>query len=188
MKPGNHAYTLDSISDGVGNTVSLNKDVHAHKQQSPPDQVALRRGAEKSVKRSFSVIRRSSVLFKDCAPGHPSSLLIDQKNSLHVNLMESDALDGPWDVELRFKGDGSSVGKKKTAAWQKTFTIGKDKKSVDIGVDMPGEYSIVDVKGRHCPGDVLNPSTCPVIQHPYPTADIQWKRIHEWYVNLSNPT
>ena len=122
--------------------------------------------------------------FKDCAPGHPSSLLIGQKSSLRLSLTEPDLVDGPWNVELRFKGDGSSTGKRKPGTWQKSITINRDQKFANVDVDTPGEYSIVDLKGRYCPGDVLNPSTCPVIEHPYPTADIQWKRIHEWFVTF----
>jgi len=31
-----------------------------------------------------------------------------------------------------------------------------------------------------CEGDVLAPETCEVIEKPYPTADIEWRRIREW--------
>lgn len=33
---------------------------------------------------------------------------------------------------------------------------------------------------QYCDGDVLSPETCKVVQKPYPTAEIEWKRIHEW--------
>lgn len=31
-----------------------------------------------------------------------------------------------------------------------------------------------------CEGDVLSPETCKVVEKPMPTAEIEWKRIHEW--------
>lgn len=31
-----------------------------------------------------------------------------------------------------------------------------------------------------CAGDVLAPETCQVVERPLPSAEIEWKRIHEW--------
>lgn len=30
----------------------------------------------------------------------------------------------------------------------------------------------------------MAPDTCKVIEKPRPTAEIEWKRIHEWYVYI----
>jgi hypothetical protein len=33
---------------------------------------------------------------------------------------------------------------------------------------------------QHCVGEVLAPDTCSVVERPLPSAQIEWKRIHEW--------
>ena len=70
--------------------------------------------------------------------------------------------------------------RKSPKPWAKTLTTPYGRSQLSLNANSPGEYSIVDVKGQYCPGDVLSPETCRVVLQPYPTAEITWRRIHEW--------
>ncbi|KAH7916469.1 hypothetical protein BJ138DRAFT_475130 [Hygrophoropsis aurantiaca] len=160
---GRHVYTLQSVIDGMGNIVHL----HSADQ-----------GAAKShTTRSLTVLRRPSVSFKNCGPGNPASLLIGNETPLSLSINEADALDGPWDVIVKYKAESDSG--KRSKAWSKTLHTQKDKRDLTLKVDSSGEYTIASVKGKWCEGDVMAPETCKVVERPMPTAEIEWKRIHE---------
>ena len=59
------------------------------------------------------------------------------------------------------------------------------KRHLTVEADSPGDYTIVDIKGKHCEGDVLSPETCTVMELSKPVAEIEWRRIHEWYAALT---
>ena len=160
---GHHTYTLDTLTDGVGNTLDLS---------SPPSSIRLR------TYQSVTVLRRSAMSFKFCKPGRPASLLIGKETPLLVMAKEADADDGPWDIMIRYQPPHDD--KRKFKPWQQEFKTQLGKRELTLLARAPGEYSIVGVKGRYCPGDVLSPETCRVIEQPLPMADIEWKRIHEW--------
>jgi len=55
-------------------------------------------------------------------------------------------------------------------------------RDLTVEADSPGDYTIIDIKGKYCEGDVLSPETCTVVELPKPAAEIEWRRIHEWFV------
>jgi nucleoporin POM152 len=63
--------------------------------------------------------------------------------------------------------------------WTKDFTTPPNKAAMDIAVGDAGEYSITRVQGKICEGDVMSPETCTVVEQPLPSADINFKTIHE---------
>ncbi|KAG2155546.1 hypothetical protein DEU56DRAFT_767978 [Suillus clintonianus] len=157
---GKHTYNLESVIDGMGNIVQLNDGHHDTKTT-----------------RSLSVLRRPSVSFKACGPGNPTLLLIGSEAPVALTVSSSDSLDGPWDIDVRFEptnGDG-----KRMKPWDKTLQTQKDKNDVVLKAGVPGEYVINGIRGKYCDGDVLAPETCRVVEKAMPTAEIEWKRIHE---------
>ncbi|KAI5121322.1 hypothetical protein M0805_003789 [Coniferiporia weirii] len=170
--PGSHIYALDSLTDGMGNFHAFTS--MARKGEPTNNVISLST-------RSVTVLRRAAMAYKDCAPGKPSSLLIGSEASLLIAARESDAQDGPWDVTVKYQPSqgGSVVNKKVAKPWVKTLTTLPGQSQLTMIADTPGEYSIIGVKGQHCPGDVLSPETCKVVQQALPTAEIEWKRIHE---------
>lgn len=179
---GSHIYVLDSLVDGLGNTRILTQSSTTRKIDSAGS-TAL---SSIDAKRSVTVLRRASISFRDCGPGSPSSLLIGAKTPLKLAVKESDQLDGPWDVTVNYQPPAISASDKKAVKpWKKTFTTEKGETSLTIDAGAAGDYSILSFHGQHCPGDVLYPETCRVIEEPLPTAEIEWKRIHEWYALCS---
>lgn len=182
--PGYHEYVLDSVSDGLGNFQTLTPIVHPGKG----DARGTNQRLAKETSRSVTVLKRAAMSFRDCAPGKPASLLIGSETPLVVVARESDKQDGPWDVKVQYQpGPDAKKDRKSPKPWTKGFTTPTGRNQLSVNANAPGEYSIIDVKGQYCPGDVLSPETCRVVLQPYPTAEITWKRIHEWWVfNLLN--
>lgn len=157
---GTHIYTLESVTDRYGNAAAVSTaDRHT-----------------KST-RSITVLRRPNVSFKACGPGHPSSLLIGSETPITISTHEADPLDGPWGVTIKYQPES-----RKQKGWTRTLKTPQNKRDLVLRANAPGEYTIQGVKGKHCEGDVLSPDVCKVVEMPYPTAEIEWKKIHEWLV------
>ena len=167
---GSHAYTLDSLTDGVGNTVDL-----------------LSASVASATKRSITVLGRSSASFWGCGAGADKTvdLLHGKEGRLTVVLNSMDPADGPWVVTIRCDPERRDKQSRKTnSGWTKDFTIPQDRKSINVAVIEPGEYTIVKIKGKACFGEILSPETCRVVEQPMPSAEIEFKSIHEWCVSV----
>ena len=152
---GTHTYTLEYAMDRYGNSVTPT--------HSP------------MTTRTVTVLRRPSVSFKTCGPGRPSSLLIGSETQVAITTHSSDPLDGLWDIGVRY-----TPSDKRHKAWEKQLKSQDSTKDIILRASVPGEYTILGVKGKYCDGDVLSPETCKVIEMPLPSAEIEWKKIHEW--------
>ncbi|OBZ79799.1 hypothetical protein A0H81_01490 [Grifola frondosa] len=177
---GIHSYVLESVTDAVGNVAQAGSRWNLQKAISS---VGEDHGAsEVTTRRSVTVLRRPGVSFKACGPGHPASLLIGSEAPLIIAASEADALDAPWDVTVRYQPlpeEGSKTSSKRYKPWTKNLKTQGDKKELTLRASAPGEYTIISAKGSQCDGDVLSPETCKVIERPLPTAEIEWKKIHE---------
>ena len=152
---GMHTYTLEYVVDRYGNSLT------------PP--------LSPKTSRSIAVLRRPSVSFRKCGPGRPSSLLIGSEAQVVITTHSSDPLDGLWDVGIRY-----TPSDKKHKGWEKQLKAQDSTKDIILRASAPGEYTILGVKGEYCDGDVLSPETCRVVEMPLPSAEIEWKKIHEW--------
>lgn len=138
------------------------------------------------------MLGRSSVNFRGCSTGPDKtvSLLQGKTTKLLVSLNEVDTLDAPWAAKIRYEPPlaleppesplrGNS-GNTAAQPWTREFTIPRDKKTIAVEADKAGDYTIVSVSGNSCPGEVLSPETCRVVEQPLPTAEVEFKSIHEW--------
>lgn len=159
---GKQTYTLDALIDGIGNSLNL---THTS---------AIARG---QISHSVTVLRRSTMSFSSCGPGKPVNLLFGKEVPLSVIASELDEDDGPWNITVKYS---PPVDDQRYKPWQQDFTTLPGKRDLTLLARAPGEYSIVKVQGQYCPGDILSPETCRVVEQPLPTAEIEWRRIHEW--------
>ncbi|KAI0652414.1 hypothetical protein C8Q79DRAFT_98543 [Trametes meyenii] len=179
---GTHTYTLDTVMDAQGNIAQAGQLIDTtaidSRKATPSDLAELQARASS---RSVTVLRRPSVSFKHCGPGHPASLLIGSEAPLTISTLEADAQDAPWDVTVQYEPPTEDGGKpsKRYKGWTKTLTTQGERKELTLRASAPGEYTITGVNGAHCEGDVLSPETCKVVERPLPTAEIEWKKIHE---------
>ena len=179
---GTHSYVLESVTDSLGNVAGAGQYV---------DTIAdARKGLSTRAltTRSVSVLRRPSFSFKHCGPGQPASLLIGSESQVPITAVDADPEDGPWDVAIRYDpplAEDGSKANKRYKSWTKTLKTQPDRRDVILRAAAPGEYTITGIKGRYCEGDVLSPETCKVVERPLPSAEIEWKKIHEWCVILT---
>ena len=123
---------------------------------------------------------RRFIFERTCSPARPSQVKIGGTTGLILSAPQSDAEDGPWDMVVQYAPPADDPRRAK--AWTKTLQTAPGKKNLQVEADAPGTYTLLDVKGRYCEGDVLAPETCPVTEIPKPSAEIDWRGIHEWYV------
>lgn len=171
---GRHSYVLESVTDALGNTV----------------QVAANGDGNGKTTRSVDVLKRPSVSFRHCGPGNPAALLIGSDTGLTIDARSADSLDYPLDVQVKYTPPSDDEllvsGSKKLKAWVKTLHTPQNVsgnangREVVFRANAPGEYAITKVNGRYCEGDVESPDVCRVVERPVPTAEIEWKKIHEW--------
>ncbi|KAI0660622.1 hypothetical protein C8Q70DRAFT_976905 [Cubamyces menziesii] len=176
---GTHTYTLESVTDALGNVAHAGQHVDTtavvSRKASSPGEHAL------ATTRSVTVLRRPGVSFKHCGPAQPASLLIGSEAPLTISTLDADIQDAPWDVSVRYDPPMEDNGKpsKRYKGWTQSFKTQGERKELILRASAPGEYTIVGVHGQHCEGDVLSPETCKVVERPLPTAEIEWKKIHE---------
>ncbi|KAG5647752.1 hypothetical protein DXG03_008475 [Asterophora parasitica] len=167
--PGTYLYALEEVIDSVGNAVRVGSDGTAGTALSI---------AQTRTTRSLVVLRRPAVSFKHCGPGSPTSLLIGNEAPLSIGVNDSDDFDSPWEVSLKYQPPLDSEGgklNKRYKPWKKTLKTQGSRRDLNVRANAPGDYTIVG----WCSGDVLAPETCKVVEKPLPTAEIEWKRIHE---------
>ncbi|KAF5312593.1 hypothetical protein D9619_002792 [Psilocybe cf. subviscida] len=144
--------------------------------------------------RSFVVLQKPAVSFAFCSLDAPASLLIGKSTNLMLRATNVDAFDAPLEVELAYEPANSAdstdtkAGKKSSKSKSKKSSDATNKtghqviklSAQDARYEaQPGDYRIASVKGKYCTGTVLAPDACPVMQKPLPSAEIEWKRIHE---------
>nr|GAT58990.1 predicted protein [Mycena chlorophos] len=160
---GSYFYALEEVVDGLGNAVRLEIPTL---DPSAPDSKTTR---------SLRVLRTPTLSFRNCGPNSPASLLIGSETHLSIGTKDADPLDAPWEVQLAFKpAEGARV-----SPWKKTVTTQGSRRDIDFRANAPGEYTITGVNGKWCPGHVLSPDSCVVVEKPKPLAEIEWKKIHE---------
>ncbi|KAI0308121.1 hypothetical protein B0F90DRAFT_1807411 [Multifurca ochricompacta] len=173
---GVHTYVLESVTDAIGNLE------HLSSSWSPAKYGDLSPELNTNISRSLRVLHRPTMAFKGCGPQKPSFLRIGSNVSLVIDAQEADSLDSPWDVKVRYQPPTDEFGKsvnKRLRPWQQTIHTQSDKRDVTVEADSPGDYTIVDIRGKYCEGDILSPETCTVVELPKPAAEIEWRRIHE---------
>ena len=176
---GTHTYVLESVTDALGNLEYLSWSSAKHGDLSSESNT--------KISRSLRVLHRPTMSFKGCERQKPASFRIGSNVSLLVDTQEADDLDSPWDVKVRYQPPVDESGKsinKRLRPWQQTIQTQSGNRALTVEADSPGDYTIVDIRGKYCEGDVLSPETCTVVELPKPTAEIEWRRIHEWCDSL----
>jgi nucleoporin POM152 len=180
---GTHRYTLESVSDGLGNVIQIGPSSSMLTRITHPVDSGLETQTDTSSTRIVQVLPRPQISFSGCSLSYPSRLMIDQQTTLTIRSKDLDKLTSPVEVVLSYaptldQEDIVSQKELSQKAWTKSIMI--DNKDTPIQVDAPGEYTIVSAQGTRCEAEILSPDICKVVELPRPSADIEWKRIHEW--------
>jgi nucleoporin POM152 len=167
---GSHVYVLEEVIDALGNTVRMDSLYPQHVDRTSWNQI------QTETTRSLSVLGRPAVSFRSCGPNKPVPMKIGKSVPLTLSISDANSLDSPWEVDLIYTPEEAAKG---FAPWKKSFVTEGEKRQLTIEADGPGIYSISNIHGKWCEGDVLTPETCTVFEQPMPTAEISWERIHE---------
>ncbi|GAA96825.1 uncharacterized protein L969DRAFT_17793 [Mixia osmundae IAM 14324] len=151
-------YSLDTVTDALGNRL----DIASQRERST---------AKGNLEvRKMTVYAPAQISFLGC-DDEPARLLRGRSTSL--NLQIEDGTDAPWTIRIAYTPEAGATAKSR--AWDLTSS----ERNKRFAVSDPGSYDIVSVKGSHCPGAVLLPSTCRVIDQPAPSANIVFERIRD---------
>jgi nucleoporin POM152 len=166
---GEHVYSLNSISDALGNKVDLYSVNPRHKGD---------------YMRTISVLKPAEFSFAGCQAGQTVNLLQGRETKLDLVAGYHDSRDGPWRLNVRFTPDNEvpkegGTNKKVVQGWTKDLV--STNRNFPFRIEHPGTYTLLGVQGQICKGDVLSPETCRVAEVPVPKADIEWRKLHEWY-------
>ncbi|KZP25170.1 hypothetical protein FIBSPDRAFT_950540 [Athelia psychrophila] len=121
------------------------------------------------------VLRRPSVLFQNSKLSAPASLLIVQEVGFTAGASDANDLDAPWKVS--FQVPAAHGDAKKFRPWKRPLTTEKGMHDTMLNVNAPGSTRLraCRPRGRDCS------RSCKVVEKQRPTADIEWKRIHECF-------
>ncbi|KAF9056084.1 hypothetical protein BJ165DRAFT_1430770 [Panaeolus papilionaceus] len=171
-RPGTYLYALDEVIDGVGNVVKVDTSSNDLSKAEPAS------FSKTKTTRSFMILRKPAVSFSRCTSDNALPLLIGSETPIDIKSMNADELDGPWDVNLSYSPNKDDADNKHKS-WNKVLKATSESSGLSVRVNAPGEYKINGIKGKYCVGTVLAPDVCKVVQTPLPSAEIEWKRIHE---------
>lgn len=137
---GRVTIVLESVIDGMGNIVPLDEGITGE---------TLHREAPLNPKtvRSLNILRRPSVSFRNCGPGNPVSLLIGSDAPLFLQVTDSDPLDAPWTVAVKFDpSEDGKGGSKSVKPWKDTLHTHQS--SLSLSASAAGEYTILGIRGK----------------------------------------
>ncbi|KAG8857714.1 hypothetical protein FRB91_010951 [Serendipita sp. 411] len=154
---GQHIYSLNSITDGIGNKVELFSVGNRHKPE---------------YTRSIAVLKPAEFAFQGCRAGETVNLLHGHDTSLTINAGYHDERDGPWKLMVQYTPEAA-----KAKGW--TRELISPERRHKFKVEGPGEYRLLGARGNICNGDILSPEVCRVVEVPQPKVEIEWKKLHE---------
>ncbi|OZJ02137.1 hypothetical protein BZG36_04797 [Bifiguratus adelaidae] len=147
-RPGQLAFYVETVQDGCGNIVKLNERAQGSKEH-------------------YTVHDLPTVKF-DCDNSRPNLLL---ENTTSTMLPLKVTGQAPFSLDLRFQPftDASAIREQK-------ITLQSTQSAIEA--DKPGVYSIIGFKNNLCSGVVMSPSSCEVIQPPFPQVEFTTIPIH----------
>lgn len=167
---GGWQYHIDKIQDGCGNV--------AHYARKDEDKKP-RSGRSSHLEQDFVVHERPRVRLSDCTAQKPKRVAKGKSSTLGVSLNplgHHDTKGTQHHLTYDFaplSEDGHSHDM--TLARKETFVIAGSSNGPSISE--PGVYSLLSVATDYCSGDVLEPSSCLLMNPPEPDAMITYEEI-----------
>lgn len=137
---GRVTFVLESVIDGLGNIVPLDQGVTS-------ETVLREMALDPKIARSMNILRRPSIAFRNCGPGNPVSLLIGSDAPLFLQVIDSDPLDVPWNVDVKFDpSEDGKLGGKSVKPWTDSFQT--QQSSLSLSASAAGDYAILGIRGK----------------------------------------
>ncbi len=166
---GGWRYSIDEVQDACGNIVKYSSSIsdepnqYKHPTSSPLEQI-------------LSVHERPRVALLGCDSQHPIKIAKGKLTSLPMQFSTAGSSrpeDSPYTISYRFTPQDKILPNQQHA--KDTTSIGITVKKCDrgIGIVEPGLYTLLSVGNEWCCGEVLEPSSCLLINPPEPDLEIR---------------
>lgn len=170
---GDWQYWIDEIQDACGNVANY-ADIHS--SLSGPRKVFKGQQLEQH----FSVHERPHIALREYDSQHPIKVEKGKSKTLPIHLSStvSGKLEyGPYTLSYLFTPQGELLPDQKhsTAATLKETVISDTSRGLEIRE--PGLYSLHSVRTRFCAGEIMEPSSCLLINPPEPDLTISAETI-----------
>ena len=153
-KNGSWTYTVEAVEDGLGNKVAYDSDYEK-------EMIRTHRMG------SLTVHHRPVVDLIRCDPSHPLRVAKDTAVNLPVRVRPIGQLPSPdWPLKLKYtfiSDDGSVVPIVQDQVHEMTGERALPR------IFEAGRYSLQSVSSQFCPGEVVEPSSCPLYNPPRPS-------------------
>lgn len=172
LTTGKWIYSIEEVSDAFGNVVSYAKNHDDHEK--------LRKRSPE-LDRAFIVHERPKILLEGCDPQRPLRVAKGQARNLPVRFLSTGKhpiSDATHTVQYDFvpKDDLKADGNEEDAAQLRDISL---KINQDISIKESGLYSLRSISTQFCEGEVLEPSSCLLLNPPEPDLAISTEEISD---------
>ncbi|KAL8760589.1 MAG: hypothetical protein Q9184_003231 [Pyrenodesmia sp. 2 TL-2023] len=170
---GHWRYSIDEISDGCGNIVDYTK-----RRLSNPHR---RHGMiEMPLEQRFSVYERPKAALQGCDSQH--ALQVPKGKSIRLPLYisssgsENEAQDSHR-VSYLFTPSADMLSNQGHAEGSALVDFRSGPHGSDYDISEPGLYTLQSVESAFCPGEIMEPSSCLLLNPPEPNVNIETQNI-----------
>ncbi|ANB14218.1 Pom152p [Sugiyamaella lignohabitans] len=165
---GQWVYDIDEVEDAFGNIINYSALLQSGKNSALLSSKGLSYG--------FAVHPRPQIRFQGCDSVNPVKLPKGHQVQLPVSLI-ADANDGPFEATFDYSPlqDESNEYNNETSVFSHKFNSLGER----LVISEPGIYSLREISGKYCSGDVIEPSSCLVFVPPEPTVEIKFDDIED---------
>ena len=164
---GRWEYMIHDVHDAYGNGVNYTED-------RPQDSIWAK-ASVRNLYHSFVVHERPKLAWQGCDANKPVRVERGKLGGLPFEFKPAEITaleEGPFTVQYRFSpldNEGSNQEQMDDTGLRQT-TITGDQKS--LRVRAPGRYTWVSISSKYCDGEILEPSSCSLVNPPEPNLDI----------------
>ena len=164
---GGWQYLIDEVSDALGNVANYSE---LRTQDSHPQ-----KKSRMQLEQHFLIHERPRVALHGCDVQHPIKAEIGKYKSLPVQVRSKSPskLDyGPYTLTYLFTPQSDMLPGQKHAesAQVKETTVRDSQRGVEVRE--PGLYTLLSIASEHCEGEVLEPSSCALVNPAEPDLNI----------------
>ena len=162
---GRWEYMIDDIYDAHGNGVNYTED---RLQDS-----TWVRTYKRNLYQNFFVHERPELALQGCDANNPLRVERGKSRDLPLHFKAAritDSEESPFTVHYSFRSLDNAVPSLADSAVMRQMVLKGNQNSIDI--KEPGLYTLVSVTSKHCEGEILEPSSCTLVNPPEPDLSI----------------
>ncbi|EJU02661.1 hypothetical protein DACRYDRAFT_115687 [Dacryopinax primogenitus] len=160
-RPGFYSYGLTSVTDSLGNTITA---------------ANLPSGTLDSF--TVNVLSQPMAEWMGCSVDRPKSMAKGEEMRLFLRVSNGNVSDAPWDVQVQHTAPDGTVSERIH------HVTAHDLRYQTLEYALPGDYTILSVKGKLCDGVVKGPEVCRILVWPEPSMTVKFEPIVDRNCNV----